>query len=102
VDGPFRWLLPPSQTWRIGGDGDKLVLDSQIGWDIGDMRIMAIPLAQAADVGWLRATAVSGDIPPLFGGGTLGIGITLPGRDCWAFVYLAAQATSTIVEDLRP
>ncbi len=102
VDGPFRWLLPPSATWRIGGDGDKLVLDSQIGWDIGDMRIMAIPLARAAAVGWLRATAVGGDIPPGFGGGTMGFGVTLPARDCWAFVYLAPHATSTIVADLRP
>ena len=102
VDGPFRWLLPPNATWRIGGDGDKLVLDSQIGWDIGDMRIMAIPLAHAVDVGWLAGTAVSGDIPPGFGGGTMGFGVTLPARDCWAFVYLAPHATSTIVDDLRP
>ena len=66
------------------------------------MRIMAIPLAHAVDVGWLAGTAVSGDIPPGFGGGTMGFGVTLPARDCWAFVYLAPHATSTIIDDLRP
>lgn len=101
VDGPFRWLLPPSQTWRIGGEGDKLVLDSGLGWGAGDRRVMAFPLARAAGVGWLHGTAVAGDTPPI-SGGTMGIGITIPARDCWAFVYLDAAATSTIVGDLRP
>ncbi len=101
ADGPFRWLLPPSQEWIIGGTGDKLVLDSQVGWAIGEMRIVAIPLARAASVGRLRTTVVSGDIPPLFGGGTLGVGVTLPSRDCWAFVFLDPATTSTIVADLR-
>jgi hypothetical protein len=101
VDGPFRWLLPPSQTWQIGAEGDKLVLDSGLGWGAGDMRVMAFPLAQAAGIGRLRGTAVTGDTPPI-SGGTMGVGITLPARDCWAFVYLDAGATSTIVHDLRP
>lgn len=101
VDGPFRWLLPPAATWIIGGDGDKLVLDSQIGWAIGEMRVLAIPLVQAASVGWLQATVVRGDIPPLFGGGTMGFGVTLPTRGCWAFVFLDPDATSTVVADLR-
>lgn len=100
VDGPFRWLLPPGQTWRFGGDGDKLVLDSQVGWEIRDMRIVAIPLARATDVGWLGSMAVAGEIPPLFGSGTLGFGLTLPNRDCWAFAFLDAAWTSTIVADL--
>ncbi len=101
VDGPFRWLLPPAATWIIGGDGDKLVLDSQIGWAIGEMRVLAIPLVRAASVGWLQATVVRGDIPPLFGGGTMGFGVTLPTRGCWAFVFLDPDATSTVVADLR-
>jgi hypothetical protein len=97
-DGAFQWLLPPSQTWLIGGDGDKLVLDGP--W-AADKRVVAIPLARPTGVGWLAGTTVKGDIPPGFGGGTLGIGLTLPDRDCWAFVYLDAAATSTIVDDLR-
>jgi hypothetical protein len=101
VDGPFRWLLPPSQTWRIGAEGDKLVLDSGLGWGAGDKRVIAFPLAQAAGIGRLRGTAVTGDTPGI-SGGTMGVGITLPARDCWAFVYLDAGATSTIVDDLRP
>ncbi len=100
-DGPFRWLLPPTATWIIGGTGDKLVLDSQVGWAIGEMRVIAIPLAEAAGVGWLRATVVRGDIPPGFGGGTMGIGVTLPTRDCWAFVFVDPDTTSTVVADLR-
>jgi hypothetical protein len=100
-DGPFRWLLPPNATWILGGTGDKLVLDSEVGWAIGEMRIVAMPLARAAKVGRLRATVVSGDLPPLFGGGTLGFGVTLPNRDCWAFVFLDPATTSTIVADLR-
>lgn len=101
VDGPFRWLLPQSQTWIIGAPGDKLVLDSGLGWGAGDMRVVAFPLAQAARVGRLRGTAVTGDTPPI-SGGTMGFGLTLPARDCWAFVYLDAGSTSTIVHDLRP
>ena len=101
VDGPFRWLLPPSQTWRIGAGGDKLVIDSSLGWGAGDKRVIAFPLAQAAGIGRLRGTAVTGDTPGI-SGGTMGVGITLPARDCWAFVYLDAGATSTIVDDLRP
>ena len=100
VDGPFRWLLPPSATWRFGGDGDKLVLDSGVGWEIGDMRIVAIPLAHATGVGWRGGAAVAGDIPPGFGGGTMGFGLTLPGRDCWAFAFVETAGTSTIVDDL--
>jgi len=101
VDGPFRWLLPPSQTWRIGAGGDKLVIDSSLGWGAGDKRVIAFPLAQAAGIGRLREAAVTGDTPGI-SGGTMGVGITLPARDCWAFVYLDAGATSTIVDDLRP
>jgi hypothetical protein len=97
-DGAFQWLVPPSQTWRIGGDGDKLVLYGPWG---ADERVVAIPLARATGVGWLAETVVTGDIPPGFGGGTMGFGMTLPARDCWAFVYLDAAATSTIVDDLR-
>jgi hypothetical protein len=62
---------------------------------------MAFPLAQAAGVGRLRGTAVTGDTPPI-SGGTMGVGITLSSRDCWAFVYVDAGSTSTIVADLRP
>ena len=47
----------------------------------------------------LPGTAVRGDTPPI-DGGTMGVGITVPVRDCWAFVYLDAGATSTIVDDL--
>ncbi len=101
VDGPFRWLLPPNQTWIIGAAGDKLVLDSGLGWGAGDMRVVAFPLAQATGVGRLRGTAVSGDTPPI-SGGTMGFGLTLPARDCWALVYLDAGSTSSIVHDLRP
>ena len=100
VDGPFRWLLPPGATWRIGGDGDKLVLDSHLGWSAGDRQILAFPVGRVSEVGRLPGTAVSGDIPPGFGGGTMGVGITLPARACWAFVYLDAATTSTIVDDL--
>ena len=100
VDGPFRWLLPLGTTWRFGGDGDKLVLDSGVGWEIGDMRIVAIPLVHATGVGWLGGSAVAGDIPPGFGGGTMGFGLTLPRRDCWAFAFVETAGTSTIVDDL--
>ena len=101
VDGPFRWLLPPNQTWIVGGASDKLVLDSGLGWGAGDMRVVAFPLAQASGTGRLRGTAVRGDTPPI-SGGTMGFGLTLPARDCWAFVYVDAGSTSTIVHDLRP
>lgn len=100
VDGDFRWLTPAIATWRIGGEGDKLVLDSRAGWDLGRMAIEAVSLLRPADVGWLGRSAVDGDIPPLFGGGTLGVGLTLPSRGCWAIVYAGSQATSTIVVDL--
>jgi hypothetical protein len=99
VDGPFRWLLPSSENWRIGGEGDKLVLDSDLGWGAGDKRVVAFPLARAAGVGRLPGTTVVGDTPPI-DGGTMGVGITLPARDCWAFIYLDAGSTSTIVDDL--
>ena len=102
ADGPFRWLLPPATTWIIGGTGDKLVLDSQVGWALGEMWILAIPLSRAAGVGWLPTTVVRGDIPPGFGGGTLGVGVILPNRGCWAFVFVDPATTSTIVADLRP
>ncbi|MGH2464747.1 MAG: hypothetical protein ACRDGI_04735, partial [Candidatus Limnocylindrales bacterium] len=102
TDGPFRWLLPPGQNWRFGGDGDKLVLDSTIGWAPGEMHVVAIPLASASQVGWLGAAAVAGDIPPLFGGGTLGVGLTLPGPGCWVFVFLDPDSTSSIVDLLPP
>jgi hypothetical protein len=99
VDGPFRWLLGSSENFRIGGEGDKLVLDSDLGWGAGDKRVIAFPLARAAGVGRLPGSAVVGDTPPI-DGGTMGVGITLPSRDCWAFIYLDAGATSTIVDDL--
>lgn len=99
VDGPFRWLLGSTENWRIGGEGDKLVLDSDLGWGAGDKRVIAFPLARAAGVGRLPGTAVVGDTPPI-DGGSMGVGITLPVRDCWAFVYLDAGSTSTIVDDL--
>jgi hypothetical protein len=100
VDGPFRWLLPPNATWRFGGDGDKLVLDSTVGWSLHEMRVLAVPLAHPDSVGWLAFGSVAGDVPSGFGGGTLGLGLTLPGRGCWAFVFVDPAATSTIVDDL--
>lgn len=102
VDGAFRWLLPPSRTWRFSAAGDKGVLDSQVGWDIGNMRITAIPIVHAAGAGWSPDRAIPGEIPPRFGGGTLGFGIALPGRACWALTYAGTQATSTVVVDLNP
>jgi len=99
VDGPFRWLLGSSENWQIGGAGDKLVLDYDLGWGAGDKRVIAVPLAKAAGLGRLSGSAVRGDTPPI-DSGTMGVGITLPVRDCWAFVYLDAGATSTIVDDL--
>jgi hypothetical protein len=101
VDGSFRWLLPPNQTWSFSAAGDKGVLDSQVGWDIGNMRITAVEIVHAAGAGWSGDAAVAGDIPPLFGGGTLGFGVALPGRACWAFTYAGTQATSTVVVDLN-
>jgi hypothetical protein len=100
VDGPLHWLLPPSQFWTIGGTGDKLVLDSDLGWAAGDKRVVAVPLAHASGSGPLAGAAVFGDLPPI-AGGSMGVGITLPARDCWALVYLDAATTSTIVDDLR-
>jgi hypothetical protein len=102
VDGAFRWLTPELATWLIGGDGDKLVLYSDVGWDIGHMAIEAIPVVGSSAIGWLARPAVDGDIPPGFGGGTLGFGLTLPSRGCWAIAYAGSQGTSTIVVDLGP
>ncbi len=100
ADGDFRWLTPTAAAWRVAGDGDKLVLDSAAGWDVGRMAIEALPIVGPSPVGWLSRTAVEGDIPPAFGGGTLGFGLTLPSRGCWAIAYGGSQATSTIVVDL--
>ncbi|HEX9044204.1 MAG TPA: hypothetical protein VF802_04175 [Candidatus Limnocylindrales bacterium] len=100
ADGDFRWLTPTAAAWKIGADGDKLVLDSAAGWDVGRMVIEALPILGPSPVGWLDRTAVDGDIPPGFGGGTLGFGLALPSRGCWAIVYAGSQATSTIVVDL--
>jgi hypothetical protein len=100
LDGAFRWLTPDVATWLIGGDGDKLVLYSGAGWDIGHMAIEAMPVVDPSGIGWLDRSAVEGDIPPGFGGGTLGFGLTLPSRGCWAIAYAGSQATSTIVVDL--
>ena len=79
TDGPFRWLLPPTHTWHFGGSGDKLVLDSNVAWGIGDHHVMAfqVPLA-GTYIGRAVGTAVAGDTPLTFGGGTMGVGITLP------------------------
>lgn len=99
-DGGFHWLLPPSPRWRFGGSGDKLVIDSDAGWVLKDMRLVAIPLVHATAVGWLKAGTIAGEVPGGFGGGTLGLGLTLPNRGCWVFVYLDPAGTSTIVDDL--
>jgi hypothetical protein len=101
IDGPFRWLLPQTWTRSFSAQGDKGVLDSQVGWDIGQMRIIMLPIVQAAGPGWSPDGAFAGDIPPRFGGGALGFGIALPGRACWAFTYAGTPATSTVVVDLH-
>lgn len=99
LDGPFSWLLPSSQNWRIGPLGDKLVLDSYLGWGAAGRRVIGVPLVHATGVGWLDRQASIGDTPPI-SAGTMGVGMTLLARGCWAFVYLDAATTSTIVEDV--
>ncbi len=98
-DGPLRWLLPPTSTWRIGGTGDKLVVASVGDWGAKEGEVVALPVAEGADVGRIYGSSVAGDLPKL-GSGTLGVGLTLPTRDCWAIVYLDATTTSTVVTDL--
>ncbi len=99
-DGGFHWLLPPSSRWRFGGGGEKVVIDSDTGWVLEDMRLIAIPLSRPTAVGWLKAGSLTGEVPGGFSGGTLGLGFTLPNRGCWAFVYVDPAGTSTIVDDL--
>ena len=65
VDGPFRWLLGSSENWQIGGAGDKLVLDYDLGWGAGDKRVIAVPVAKAAGLGRLPGSAVGATLPRL-------------------------------------
>jgi hypothetical protein len=97
-DGPFRWLLPPTATWKIGGTGDKLVA-GPADWAAEDGEVVALPVGLGRWVGETYGSSAIGDLPTV-GSGTLGFGLTLPNRDCWAIVYLDAAGTSTVVTDL--
>ena len=97
-DGALRWLLPLTATWHIGGPAEKLVI-GPVDWAAKDGEVIALPVSLGSQLDRTYGSSVMGDLPSV-GSGTLGFGLTLPTRDCWAIVYLDAASTSTIVTDL--
>ena len=97
-DGPFRWLLPPTTSWRIGGTGDKLVL-GPADWAAKEGEVVALPVGLDRRVGETYGASAIGDLPTA-GSGTMGFDLTLPTPNCWAIVYLDVAGTTTVVTDL--